>query len=68
MRNAGHADPFPDVTEPVNLGNPNECTISHLAHMIRAMVGSTSEFVHERLPTDDPVRRKPEPSSIFVTD
>jgi UDP-glucuronate decarboxylase len=48
------------VEEPVNLGNPNESTIVQLAEKIRQMVGSKSELVREPLPTDDPIRRKPD--------
>src|SRR5581483_9799927 len=48
------------VEEPVNLGNPNESTILQLAEKIRQMVGSRSELVREPLPTDDPIRRKPD--------
>jgi UDP-glucuronate decarboxylase len=44
---------------PVNLGNPREQTISDLARMIVGMTGSRSEVVFQPLPTDDPVRRKP---------
>ena len=49
-----------DFSGPINLGNPSERTIKELAEMIIAMTGSYSRIVHELLPEDDPVRRKPD--------
>ncbi len=48
------------VTGPINLGNPEELTISELAQTIIAMTGSKSEIIHRPLPEDDPRRRKPD--------
>ena len=45
---------------PVNLGNPGEFTMLELAQKVRALTGSRSPLVHEPLPTDDPVRRRPD--------
>jgi UDP-glucuronate decarboxylase len=45
---------------PVNLGNPGEFTIEALAEMVRALVGSSSSVVFRPLPSDDPVRRRPD--------
>lgn len=45
---------------PVNLGNPNECSVHELAKTITALTGSSAEFVYEDLPVDDPHRRKPD--------
>jgi len=45
---------------PVNLGNPGEFTMVELAERIRSLTGSRSPLVHEPLPTDDPVRRRPD--------
>ncbi len=45
---------------PVNLGNPGEFTMVELAEKVRALTGSRSPLVHEPLPTDDPVRRRPD--------
>ncbi len=50
----------PDVTGPVNLGNPHEVTILELAETIRAMTGSHSEIVFQPLPQDDPRQRCPD--------
>ncbi len=45
---------------PINLGNPSEFTIIELAEKIIKMTGSRSKFVHKPLPSDDPVRRRPD--------
>ncbi|MFO7898571.1 MAG: UDP-glucuronic acid decarboxylase family protein [Planctomycetota bacterium] len=49
-----------EVTGPINLGNPVETSILDLAKQIIELTGSSSEIVHEPLPEDDPVRRKPD--------
>jgi UDP-glucuronate decarboxylase len=46
--------------EPVNLGNPNELTVSDLLRKILALTGSRAPVVHRPLPTDDPRRRRPD--------
>ena len=45
---------------PINLGNPSEFTIIELAEKVVKMTGSRSKFVHKPLPSDDPVRRRPD--------
>jgi len=47
-------------TEPVNLGNPDEIKILDLAKLIRKMCNSKSEIVFERMPENDPFRRRPD--------
>ncbi len=49
-----------DVAGPVNLGNPNECTILQLAETILRITGSKSRIVHNPLPIDDPRQRRPD--------
>ncbi len=49
-----------DVTGPMNLGNPHEIQILELAERIKQLTGSASPIVFKELPTDDPVRRKPD--------
>ncbi|MHC4274974.1 MAG: UDP-glucuronic acid decarboxylase family protein, partial [Planctomycetota bacterium] len=52
------ADDFPG---PVNLGNPDEFTIRHLAEQVKELTGSKSEIVQAReLPEDDPMQRQPD--------
>ncbi|MFA6293571.1 MAG: UDP-glucuronic acid decarboxylase family protein [Victivallales bacterium] len=50
----------PEVTGPVNLGNPGEFTMIELAEKVIKMTGSRSKLVFKPLPKDDPVRRKPD--------
>ena len=45
---------------PVNLGNPDECSVLGLAETIVRLTGSKSKIVHRDLPQDDPVRRRPD--------
>jgi UDP-glucuronate decarboxylase len=50
-----------EVTGPINLGNPDEYTISELAELVLASVGGTGARVeHGPLPSDDPTRRCPD--------
>ena len=48
------------VTGPVNIGNPEEVTVRHLAERIRDLAGSTSEIEFVGRPVDDPERRCPD--------
>jgi UDP-glucuronate decarboxylase len=48
-----------EVTGPINLGNPNEFTMSELADKVLAVVGGSSELQYHPLPTDDPTQRQP---------
>ena len=50
----------PEVTGPINLGNPGEFTMLELAEKVIKMTGSSSKLVFRPLPKDDPVRRKPD--------
>lgn len=45
---------------PANLGNPSERTVLNLVEMILKMTGSSSKTVFLPLPSDDPVKRKPD--------
>lgn len=53
-------DSEPDVTGPVNLGNPVEFTIQDLATAVIRMTGSKSTLVYRDLPDDDPLQRQPD--------
>ncbi|MEK9652336.1 MAG: UDP-glucuronic acid decarboxylase family protein [Betaproteobacteria bacterium] len=53
------------VTGPINLGNPSEMTMIHLAKLIIELTGSSSEIVFESLPQDDPKQRKPDISNAL---
>ena len=53
-------DTSPDITGPVNVGNPAEFTIMELAQMTVSLVGSRSKIVHRPLPENDPKQRQPD--------
>jgi len=44
---------------PINIGNPGEFTIRHLAELIRAKINPDLEFIRKPLPQDDPLQRQP---------
>jgi len=46
--------------DPVNLGNPHECTMIELAEAVVSLTGSQSQIEHRPLPQDDPTRRRPD--------
>jgi UDP-glucuronate decarboxylase len=50
----------PEITGPVNLGNPGEFTMLELASKVLALTGSSGPIEYRPLPSDDPVRRKPD--------
>ncbi len=54
MKTANH------VTGPMNLGNPDECSILELAQRILKMTGSKSKISFKPLPQDDPQKRRPD--------
>jgi UDP-glucuronate decarboxylase len=49
-----------DFCGPVNFGNPVECTMLELAQTIIALCESRSALTFMPLPSDDPVRRRPD--------
>ena len=51
---------FLDITSPVNIGNPDEHTISEFADLIIRLTGSSSRVVNLPAAQDDPQRRKPD--------
>lgn len=53
-------DSAPDVTNPMNLGNPGEFTIYALAEKVRRLANSRSEVVYKPLPENDPMQRRPD--------
>lgn len=50
----------PDVSGPINLGNPGEFSIKELAEKVIALTGSPSAIDYRPLPQDDPKRRRPD--------
>jgi dTDP-glucose 4,6-dehydratase len=49
-----------DLPGPVNIGNPHETSVLHLAETIKKLVGSDSEIVFIDRPIDDPSIRQPD--------
>ena len=49
-----------DFIGPVNVGNPDEISINQLASLIIKLTKSKSQKVFMPLPSDDPVKRKPD--------
>jgi dTDP-glucose 4,6-dehydratase len=46
--------------DPVNIGNPNEFTVSELAELVVELTNSSSEVEYHPLPVDDPTQRCPD--------
>lgn len=52
-----------DISEPVNIGNPDEKTIMELTEAILKLTGSKSKVDYQPLPIDDPKVRQPDIST-----
>jgi dTDP-glucose 4,6-dehydratase len=52
-----------DWVGPINLGNPEECSMLELAELILKLTGSRSTLRYHPLPVDDPTRRRPDISA-----
>ena len=50
----------PEITGPINIGNPHEIQVRELAERVIALTGSGSRIVHRPLPQDDPLQRCPD--------
>lgn len=48
-----------DYAEPVNIGNPDEITISQFAEEIIKLTGTNQKVIYKELPVDDPMQRQP---------
>jgi dTDP-glucose 4,6-dehydratase len=46
--------------QPVNVGNPDEITISQFAEEIIKLTATTQKVIYKPLPTDDPKQRQPD--------
>ena len=53
-------DSPPEVTGPVNLGNPGEFTMLELARLVQDLTGTSVPLERRPLPADDPARRRPD--------
>jgi UDP-glucuronate decarboxylase len=52
-------------TEPMNLGNPSEFTISKFAELVKARIKSRSKIVNLDAKEDDPRQRRPDISKAW---
>jgi UDP-glucuronate decarboxylase len=50
----------PEITGPVNIGNPGEFSIRELADLVIELTGTKSKLVSRPLPQDDPKQRRPD--------
>jgi UDP-glucuronate decarboxylase len=50
----------PEITGPVNIGNPGEFSIRELADLVIELTGTKSKLVSKPLPQDDPKQRRPD--------
>ena len=50
----------PDITGPINIGNPHEIPVRELAERVIRLTGSASRIVLRPLPQDDPMQRCPD--------
>ena len=49
-----------NYSQPVNIGNPNEISISDFAEEIIQLTGTTQKVIYKDLPLDDPKQRQPD--------
>jgi len=49
-----------DYAEPVNIGNPDEITISAFAEEIIQLTGTSQKVIYQDLPVNDPMQRQPD--------
>ena len=49
-----------DYAYPVNIGNPDEITISQFAEEIITLTGTKQKVIYKDLPVDDPMQRQPD--------
>ncbi len=49
-----------DYAQPMNIGNPNEITISDFAEEIVKLTGTKQKVIYKDLPKDDPKQRQPD--------
>ncbi len=50
----------PEITGPINIGNPREFTIRELAELVIELTGTRSKIISKPLPQDDPKQRQPD--------
>ncbi len=53
-------DSGPEMTGPINIGNPHEIPVQELANRVIGLTHSKSQIVYRPLPQDDPMQRCPD--------
>jgi len=51
---------FSNISNPVNIGNPEEITILDFAKEIIKLTGTNQKLIYKELPKDDPLQRQPD--------
>ena len=51
---------FSNISDPVNIGNPDEITIINFAKEIIKLTGTKQKIIFKPLPLNDPLQRKPD--------
>lgn len=49
-----------NLVGPINLGNPDERNVLEFAQLVLKLTNSNSKITYKPLPSDDPIRRKPD--------
>lgn len=50
----------PEITGPINIGNPGEFTVKQLAEQVMELIPDNGGITYLDLPKDDPIRRQPD--------
>ena len=49
-----------EYSYPINIGNDDEVTINEIAYMLISILNSKSKIIYNKLPDDDPLKRRPD--------
>ena len=49
-----------EYSYPINIGNDDEVTINEIAYILKSILNSESKIIYNKLPKDDPLKRKPD--------
>lgn len=50
---------------PVNIGNPNKCTVNDIKRWVQAIIGQQTDSTYTKYMENDPTRRYPDISKIL---
>ena len=51
---------YSNYAYPINIGNDDEITINEIASIIKILLNSNSKIIYNKLPEDDPLKRRPD--------